>query len=113
MTRRAVALKNHRMVSQVHTAIGYTGMKLSRPAVCRRGSRKPLSSPGSMLQRRDLLKLTAGGLAALGGVAPIPGPALAQAPSVPEAPPSFSFGNVVDLARALAKRPFQAAATDL
>jgi glucans biosynthesis protein len=65
-----------------------------------------------MLQRRDLLKLTAGGLAAFGGVAPAAGAALAQAPSAPEAPP-FNFGNVVDLARALAKRPFQAAASDL
>jgi glucans biosynthesis protein len=65
-----------------------------------------------MLQRRDLLKLTAGGLAALGGVAPAADPALAQAPSAPE-PPPFNFGNVVDVARALAKRPFQAAASDL
>ncbi|GAC1334567.1 MAG: glucan biosynthesis protein [Beijerinckiaceae bacterium] len=65
-----------------------------------------------MLQRRDVLKLTIGGVATGAGALISDGSPRAQAPNPPDAPP-FSFGMVVDLARSLAKRPFQAAANDL
>src|SRR5205807_1002109 len=66
-----------------------------------------------MLQRRDLLKLTAGGLAAgVGAFMAKPEPALAQGQTPSDAPP-YTFANVVDLARTFAKRPFQPASADL
>src|SRR5947209_18400047 len=66
-----------------------------------------------MLQRRDLLKLTAGGLAAgVGGLAAASDQAGAQGQNPPDSAP-FGFTNVLEVARAFAKRPFQPAGTDL
>jgi glucans biosynthesis protein len=66
-----------------------------------------------MLQRRDLLKLTAGGLAAgIGSLAAASDEAGAQGQSSPD-PSPFGFTNVLEVARAFAKRPFQPASTDL
>src|SRR5947209_397501 len=66
-----------------------------------------------MLQRRDLLKLTAGGLAAgVGGLAAASDRAAAQGQSSPD-PSPFGFTNVLEVARAFAKRPFQPAGSDL
>src|SRR5206468_8371173 len=70
------------------------------------------SSTRLMLPRRDLLKLTAGGLAA--GVAGLAAgePLFAQTQAPADATP-FGYSNVIDLARAFAKRPFQPAGGDL
>ena len=66
-----------------------------------------------MLQRRDLLKLTAGGLAAgVGSLVAASDQAGAQGQSSPD-PSPFGFTNVLEVARAFAKRPFQPASTDL
>src|ERR1700744_3155359 len=70
------------------------------------------SSARPMLQRRDLLKLTAGGLTAgIAGLASLES-AFAQGQTPPDAAP-FGYSNVIDLARAFAKRPFQPAGGDL
>src|SRR5438309_9913966 len=66
-----------------------------------------------MLQRRDLLKLTAGGLAAgIGSLAAASDQAGAQGQSSPD-PWPFGFTTVLEVARAFAKRPFHPASTDL
>ncbi len=66
-----------------------------------------------MLQRRDLLKLTAGGLAAgVGDLVAASHEAVAEGQNPPDSAP-FGFTNVLEVARAFAKRPFQPAGTDL
>jgi glucans biosynthesis protein len=64
-----------------------------------------------MLERRDVLKA---GLSAIAAAYAAPSALAANDAAAPQpAPPPFSHDAVLDLARALAKRPFAAPATDL
>ncbi|HEY8580887.1 MAG TPA: glucan biosynthesis protein [Beijerinckiaceae bacterium] len=66
-----------------------------------------------MFRRRDVLKLAAGGFATQGAFALAAAAQEAKPEAKPATPPRFDPGQVVDLARQLARQPFRRPASDL